>query len=556
MNKIILSCVFTCFALFSVEAQTYFSATPSSGCDPLDVQFTNLNPSNSYSPLMGQTTGFSYSWDFGNGQNANNENPGTITYNNPGSYEVIYECIVDTIGYILTQIDVTAIGASDPLGGKPDIYIVITDASGTEVVHTSYINDTDPPVSFSSLNLHLTNPPYFIRVWDYDSMDADDNCVDDSENLPGAATIIMLPANNPSNFGITTTNYTNQSLSFTAYYNKPVTYCRDTTTINVIASPLPPTLNYTNASFCTNEVISDIIANGNLIKWYSDSTLTNLIHTGDTLSPLNLSPGLYTYYVCNTDTGSCMSEAVKVNIEIFEEIDVTILSENVSCPGMNDGTASLTINQGQAPYTYLWSTGDSLSNISNLAAGEYDVTIFDANYCLTNKSFIIYEPDSIHVRANVTDVACDGSQPGSIELLPYGGTPPYSYDWENGNTTAESYNLESGYYTITITDNNSCEKDTIIYVGMTDDCLQIATVLTPNGDGKNDVWVIKAADNYPQMQVSVFDRTGILVFESLGYAEPWDGSYNGKKLPIGSYFFIIDLGNGTQQIKGIIDIIY
>lgn len=539
----------------SISAQAHFTATPTSGCSPLEVSFTNLHPSNGYSPVMGQTTGFLYSWDFGNGQNSIQENPSPMLYNDGLDHDVVYSLVIDTVGFYLTQIDVTAVGATDPLGGAVDIYIVITDAGGTEVVHTSYINDTNPPVSFLSLNLKLTNPPYFIRVWDYDSMDHDDNCADDTEDDPGTATILTLPANNSSTFGITTQNFTNNMLSFTAHYNKPVTYINDTVTIDLLPAPASPILNHTGGTYCSNEMIPDLIANGTNIEWYSDSTLTNLLGIGDTMTVDTMSPGTHYIYVCNYDS-TCRSIPVEVEIEVIQGIDASVISESVSCPGMTDGSAEVNIINGTPPYTYYWSTGDTTETINNLSPGEYDITIFDGNFCLSNLAFSILNPDTLHLNAEITNVACDGSTLGAVTLSAFGGTAPYTYEWGNGYNTNIVDDLDKGTYEIKVIDFRNCELDTNIYVGLGEGCLDVASVLTPNSDGKNDTWVIMAAEKYPDMKVLVFDRTGTLVFESAGYAEPWNGTYNGSMLPVGSYFYSINLGNGSESFNGIVDIVY
>lgn len=553
--KNILCTVFVVILLQGIVSAQHFTANPSSGCSPLEVSFTNNNPSGGYIPVMGQTTGFHYFWDFGNGQTSTQENPSPVIYDDGIDHDVVYSCVVDTVGFYLTQIDVTAAGATDPLGGAIDIYIVITDANGTEVVHTAYIDDTDPPVSFQNLNLKLDNPPYFIRVWDYDSMDHDDNCADDSEDDPGTATILTLPINNSTTFGTSSQNFTNNMLAFTAHYYKPVTYLNDTVTIDVIPAPAPPTLNYTSGTFCSNEMIPEFIANGNYIEWYSDSLLTNLIGTGNSLNVDTLSPGIYTYYVTDFDS-VCHSIPVEIEIEIIQGIDADINATSVSCPGMSDGSASVNIINGTPPYTYYWSTGDTTESISGLSPGEYDVTIIDGNFCLANMAFTIVNPDSLHLHAEITGVACDGSSLGEVVLSAFGGTAPYTYEWSDGYSGSIVTGLASGNYDVKVTDSRDCELDTSIYVGLGEGCLDIASVMTPNGDGKNDTWVIMATENYPGLKVMVFDRTGTLVFESEGYTEAWDGRYNGNMLPVGSYFYTIDLGDGSSTISGTLDIVY
>lgn len=554
MKSILCTAVVVILLQGIVSAQ-HFTANPSSGCSPLEVSFTNNNPSGGYTPVMGQTTGFHYSWDFDNGQTSTQENPSPVLFDDGIDHDVLYSCIVDTVGFYLTQIDVTAAGASDPFGGAIDVYVVITDAGGTEVVHTSYLDDTNPPVSFMNLNLKIDNPPYFVRVWDHDSMDGDDNCVDDTEDTPGTATILMLPANDQTTFGVTTQNYTNNMLSFTAYYNKPVTYINDTVTIDLLPAPASPVLNYTGGVYCSNEMIPEFIASGSYVEWFSDSTLSTLVGTGDTMNLDTLSPGSYIYYVTDYDS-VCHSIPVEIEVEIIQGIDAVVDALTVSCPGMTDGSASVNISNGTPPYTYYWSTGDTTETIENLSPGEYDVTIFDGSFCLTNLGFSITDPDSLHLAADITGVACDGSTLGEAVLSAFGGTGPYTYDWTEGYSGAIVSGLASGNYAVKVTDSRDCELDTSIYVGLGEGCLDIASVMTPNGDGKNDTWVIMATENYPGLQVMVFDRTGTLVFESEGYAEAWNGQYNGNMLPVGSYFYNIDLGDGSPTISGTLDIVY
>lgn len=555
MKRILLTWGFMALTVL-VFSQTHFTATPLSGCSPLEVSFVNGHPSNGYAPVMGQTTGFVYSWDFDNGQTSTSENPTPVTYSGSLDRDILFSCTIDTVGYILTQIDVTAANATDPLWGAIDVFVVITDAGGTEVLHTSYIDDTNPPVSFTSLNVPLTNPPYFVRVWDYDSSDDNDNCVDDSEDTPGTATILTLPANTSANFGLTSQTYTNVGLTFTAYFNKPVTFVNDTAHIDILPSPASPTMNVTSGTFCANEVLPVLEASGTgTVNWYSDSTLQNWLATGDTMAVSSLTPGQHYFYVTVSDA-TCESMPAQVSIEILDPVEADVQVQTVSCPGMTDGSASVTVTQGVAPYEYIWFNGDSANSVSGLAPGEYDLTIIDGNFCLNVFSIIVGVPDTLHAKATITDASCDGLTGGSVLMEGVGGTPPYEFNWEENGSSAQLDQLAHGVYAVEVLDSRGCSLDTTVYIGVGDGCLDLSNIITPNGDGQNDVWVIQATDRYPGIVVMAFDRTGTLVFESNGYAEPWDATFNGKLLPVGSYFYIIDLGDGTEQLTGSIDIVY
>jgi len=85
----------------------------------------------------------------------------------------------------------------------------------------------------------------------------------------------------------------------------------------------------------------------------------------------------------------------------------------------------------------------------------------------------------------------------------------------------------------------------------------IADAMTPNGDGINDNWIIEGIENHPNNTVKVYNRSGREVFSENGYRNTWNGSYNGSgMLPAGSYYYSIDLGNGSTPTTGWIFINY
>lgn len=83
----------------------------------------------------------------------------------------------------------------------------------------------------------------------------------------------------------------------------------------------------------------------------------------------------------------------------------------------------------------------------------------------------------------------------------------------------------------------------------------IPNMFTPNGDGINDIWNIKALIQYPQCTVAIYTRYGSLVFQSRGYGKPWDGTYNGSQLPVGTYYYIIDTQTGLKKLAGYVTIV-
>ncbi len=134
----------------------------------------------------------------------------------------------------------------------------------------------------------------------------------------------------------------------------------------------------------------------------------------------------------------------------------TIITNNVSCKGRYDGTASISTVGPKAPYTYEWSAGDTLNAIDSLAAGNYSVTVYDKYNCAKIESFTITEPDSLSILFNLADATCTEIHDGAITAIVSGGTNPYQYVWNTGDTTNAIDSLSVGTYTLLVTDLHGC----------------------------------------------------------------------------------------------------
>ncbi|SEW36554.1 gliding motility-associated C-terminal domain-containing protein [Chitinophaga sp. YR573] len=147
-----------------------------------------------------------------------------------------------------------------------------------------------------------------------------------------------------------------------------------------------------------------------------------------------------------------------------------------------------------------------------------------------------------------------------VHLTATGGT---SYSWNNadGNISGqltdilEARPMENTTYSVTVTDAEGCSDSATISVKVVEDFkVDAINILTPNGDGKNDKWVIKNIDSYPNNEVRIFDRTGRLVYTRRNYNNEWDGTMNGSALPEGTYYYILTI-EGGKTAKGYITII-
>ncbi|MCD6201268.1 MAG: gliding motility-associated C-terminal domain-containing protein, partial [Bacteroidales bacterium] len=138
-----------------------------------------------------------------------------------------------------------------------------------------------------------------------------------------------------------------------------------------------------------------------------------------------------------------------------------------------------------------------------------------------------------------------------------GGVMPYNYNWSTGESNDRLENIVPGKYSVYVTDANMCMvRDTVTVKSDRPQCLEIPNAFSPNGDGVNDRWEIGKIELYPEITVEIYNRWGELLFRSnRGYNNPWDGTHRGKTLPMDSYHYVIDLGNGTKPITGNVTIV-
>lgn len=144
----------------------------------------------------------------------------------------------------------------------------------------------------------------------------------------------------------------------------------------------------------------------------------------------------------------------------------TINTDNisdVSCWGANDGSIDVSVNGGTPGYSYTWSNGvGAVEDPSGLNPGVYVLAVEDSLGCQTGVSVTINQPTEISTSATSEDEMAGDD--GSIDLTVTGGTPPYSYLWDQGSINQDPSGLSSGDYVVTVTDANGCESDLSVTV--------------------------------------------------------------------------------------------
>jgi gliding motility-associated-like protein len=152
---------------------------------------------------------------------------------------------------------------------------------------------------------------------------------------------------------------------------------------------------------------------------------------------------------------------------------------------------------GTAPYTYLWSTGETTDSIINKSVGIYSVTVTDKNGCTTFKNLFVKDTSSLKVKASTLQnkIRCAGRADGTATALATFGTAPYTYEWSNGATGTTASNLIAGTYYIEATDNNGCKAvDSIKFIeeNVFRIIIRDSSMITCHGG--NDGWALVNAE--------------------------------------------------------------
>jgi len=142
-------------------------------------------------------------------------------------------------------------------------------------------------------------------------------------------------------------------------------------------------------------------------------------------------------------------------------LTATSTSTSTSCFNTTNGSATVTAQNGSAPYSYLWSNGGISATITNLSPGTYSVTVTDAAGCTTTSSVVVTAPSAISASVVTQPASCFGGCNGSATVTPSGGTPGYTYLWvPSGGTGSTETGLCSGTYTCVVTDAAGCTFST------------------------------------------------------------------------------------------------
>lgn len=322
-----------------------------------------------------------------------------------------------------------------------------------------------------------------------------------------------------------------------------------------------------NSTYCgskTGFIKGITIANDPPRIWYD----ANGNEVGYDKDLIDQPPGNYYF---KTGVGACTITSKVYNIP---NIVVTykikqIKLVNATC-GSNNGSITISSYESEKPTAFTWYDAQNneyatTENLTGLTPGKYKLVVSGVNGCSnTVGEYTIGESalPVIDYSALQKYISCDGKSVSITGIKINGSTDPYIANWidENGNSVSNQLNINNvaaGKYTLSITDKNGClvNGQILDFEALKARTLSIPNSITPNGDGINDFWEIKGAQNYPESDFSIYSRDGNRIFYSRGYPKPFNGIYNGKMVPVGVYYYVIDLKTGCGKMSGSLTIL-
>lgn len=241
------------------------------------------------------------------------------------------------------------------------------------------------------------------------------------------------------------------------------------------------------------------------------------------------------------ETSDCM-EVVSFQL-ILMPLPVIDLADVEICPdGLWEGSAG----GGYTSYQWNGLQGEDLNqpldepDILITTPGSYSIIVENENGCTYEEFFTVSEKEPPYI----SEIIVSGN--GTVTVTAVGDSPfEYSLDgvlWQSSN---EFYHLQTGDYIAYVRDATFCISDKKGF-----GILEIPNFISPNNDGYNDTWVVRGILHYENVHIQVFDRYGKVIVDKMSNfnSEIWDGTYLGRTVNTGSYWYIIELTDGRKYV--------
>jgi len=416
------------------------------------------------------TTGVGYNWGNGIFTNTNNiSNPGTYTVT---VTDITNGCTSSASALVTrTGVPPTASIASPTLITCANPTETLTASSTTNNATYSWgvgANSASYSISVAgTYTVTVTDPSNgcttSAAVSVSQNINAPDASVSTPPNLTCAVTNVTITAvsNTPGatfNWGSGNTSSTvSESVpgNYTVTITDPSNGCITLATAAVTQNLTAPNL------FIAQPASLTCIVNSVTLIASSTTTGTTFNWGGGITTPAYTVSAIGNYIVTATNPQTECTATASAVVNRIGSPSIGVTNTDVSCNGGNNGTITVNVTGGVAPYQFAWSNNATSGSLSGLQAGMYVVTVTDAIGCTVSESKMIGQPSALHITVSHTDVSCNGLSDGNIAASVTGGVSPYSYAWSNGSTTAGITGINAGQYELTITDNNQCTADQI-----------------------------------------------------------------------------------------------
>jgi len=329
--------------------------------------------------------------------------------------------------------------------------------------------------------------------------------------------------------------------------------CMDSSSITILAAPLPAfTQSSSNPTSCsgtdgTAQVTVTAGTSPYSYLWNDPGTQTNASATG-------LSAGSYTVIV--TDSFGCMDST---SVSLSDPGAPTLLtsSNDVSCNGGSDGTATVTASSGTTPYTYLWDNSQNTATAIALTVGSYSVTVEDAGGCVSSTIVTVSEPSVLSIDSvTSTAVTTNGGNDGTATANVSGATSPYTYAWNTSpaQVLMTATGLTAGTYTVVILDASGCTDSGSVVVseppvGIAEVGIEWTMGIVPNPT--NGIFKLSITTTNPgTYSLIMTDIIGqVITSGSVDISGEFTVEFDISEEPVGLYFITLTNGANSRTMK-------